>query len=414
MIERSPMKIFSLERLKELLGRSQYRVRILVFILLFAILILTAQGIGRDKLSGQLIFEFAVTIGAVAALQILWDFLGGDPVETAIDSLSRNSVTKGEFSEVTNKIKLLYQDISLLGDIEQTGVDRLWPTRKIWQSDENDGLEIWKERIIKAENVDILSDSFWSNWFQSQDFRVAFENRIREKKGRTRLLIFRPYSPAVRQRSYDQGSSPSFLSRESNDTLDEIRGMVLRNPSNSSLNVRVNGTAMNNYQIIRADDYILIASYLMRETGSPSPTIQARKGTEKGYYYSYLKHFDHIWQESEDYWAEDNEVKVLELFVTKKGDPENILENLEHVGDIINRINVITGLHKYTIRRYFEVFTHFHILDNHHVPMSEMAFILGVSEGRIKIYKQFSERHKEDRQEKLDLMAKISFSEWGG
>ena len=48
-------------------------------------------------------------------------------------------------------------------------------------------------------------------------------------------------------------------------------------------------------QIIRADERMVIASYLSGETGGPSPTMQLR-GSESVYFHKYAEQFNTIWQ----------------------------------------------------------------------------------------------------------------------
>jgi hypothetical protein len=395
-----------IRRIGALFARPQYRVRLLVFILICLVLAFLAAREDPNTFQGQVLIEFTVTVGAVAALQILWDFLGGDPMEIALNELQEATATKKDVQQIDSHVTSLYRDVTLLGDMERTGIVRLWPSRKHWQSDRLHGIEVWKERIITAQEVDILSDSFWSGWLQYEEFSDPLEKRVSEDRGRMRILIFRPNTPALRQRAYDQGGPPRFLSDESTWSLNRLCGILARHPEQSSLEVRVNSTAMNSFQIIRADDEMIVASYLMRRSGSPSPTVHLRRGGQKNHFDSYSQHFDAIWTEAET-WPPCLDTRIFDLYLARGNQLGDAVQEMTSEMDIMVRINQLTGLHEYTIRRHFDLFTRAILLLQREVPVDETSYLLGIPKERVLEYEGLYAKYNKPEYEDhlIEMMA---------
>ncbi len=101
------------ERIKQLLGEPTYRTKLGFFFLIGIVIILFGSFV-TDPTLQNIFQQFAVTFSAVAVIQFLWDFLGGEPVEVKIQ-------------EVQEEIEKVGQSLTLLGDLVEgnIGLERI-------------------------------------------------------------------------------------------------------------------------------------------------------------------------------------------------------------------------------------------------------------------------------------------------
>lgn len=69
----------SMKRIKERLSDPIYRTKLFVFILIGVVIVLLSQYMSPGK-SQDFMASFFPMFVAVAIIQFLWDFLGGDPI----------------------------------------------------------------------------------------------------------------------------------------------------------------------------------------------------------------------------------------------------------------------------------------------------------------------------------------------
>ena len=136
---------------KQLLSVPSYRVRLFVFVLLGAFTF--AVGLLLEKYEHpslhDVAFDFGVTFVAVGLVSILWDFLGGDPMERRIAE---------HVSVLDTHLENVHRSLAASTDLLSLGIERVWATRRDWENDKtDDGMAAWKTRVCEARHVNVIS-----------------------------------------------------------------------------------------------------------------------------------------------------------------------------------------------------------------------------------------------------------------
>lgn len=282
------------KRVQQTLQQPAYRIRLAFFLILgFTVALLAVLLQSCLPLWSEVLLEFAVTFGAVGVLQLLWDFLGGDPVELRIE-------------EVRDQVRDLEQPTTLLSDLVDgdIGVERVWRDRQSWEQDSADGKEVWYERVGQARNVDIMSNTLWNNWMHREEFRDKLFDNI-ARGARARILIYDLDSDVLALRAADEGDrfivvpprKVYEMQAEINSTLSRVAEErdKLSPSARTNLEVRLTTQALHPAQVIRADERMVVAIYLSGKSGSPSPTLQLR-GSGSSYFRKYAEQFETLWK----------------------------------------------------------------------------------------------------------------------
>lgn len=295
------------KQIRRLWAIPSYRIRLLFFVILGTATILGSLLIENQYWQG-ILSNFAVTFTAVGLIDFLWDILGGEPMETNMNN---------SFIEVNNKIDSINQSIGVIADLAnfQIGIERIWPTRREWEKDARDGLAIWKKRVCQAKQVDIVSTTFYTRWGSDEDFWRDLVDSI-NRGTKFRLLIYKPDSDALRIRSETEDDPKIGETTEMkmgiHSTLQKIAKNMrgLSKEARKNFEVRLNSKFYQLAQIIRADKQILVAIYLSKKTGSPSPTFQVA-GPDSTYFKTYSQQFEILWEYGNEI-TDDEFQKILQ------------------------------------------------------------------------------------------------------
>jgi len=277
------------KRFRETLQQPAYRTRLAFFLILgFTAVLLAVLIESRLPLWSEVLLEFAVTFGAVGVLQLLWDFLGGEPMELRLE-------------EVKDEVRNVQKSITLLSDLVDgnIGVERIWSDRQAWREDPVDGLRVWFDRLFQANRIDIMSNTLWNNWMHRVEFRRGLFDNIAQG-ARVRILIYDPDSEVLRLRAKDEKDVPGEMQIEIKATMLRVAEERSNLPvsARTNLEVRLTTQTLHPVQMIRADDQMIVASYLSGQSGTPSPTMQLR-GSESSYSFKYAKQFQTLWDRAE-------------------------------------------------------------------------------------------------------------------
>jgi len=193
---------------RQLLRQPVYRTKLAFFLILgFAIALLAVLLQSRSPFWSEVLLEFAVTFGAIGVLQLLWDFLGGEPLELRIEGI------KDEMGNIQKSITVLSDLID--GNI---GIERIWPDRQAWQMDPVDGLKVWQARVCQARRIDMMSNTLWNNWMHQEEFRERLFYNVTQG-ALVRILIYDPNSEVLRLRAKDEKDVPGEMQQEIKATL---------------------------------------------------------------------------------------------------------------------------------------------------------------------------------------------------
>jgi hypothetical protein len=265
--------------------------------------------VANSPVWNEILLQFAVTFAAVGVLQVLWDFLGGEPLELRID-------------EVKDEVREIQTSVDLLSDLVDgnIGIERIWADRRSWQSDQEDGLTAWQERVCQAEQVDIVSNTLWINWMQEDHRKRLFKNII--GGARVRMIVYEPGSEVQQLRAWDEIDVPGQMEAEIKATLLRLAEdeKALPEAARQNLQLRLTFRSVHSAQIIRADDRMLVATYLSGKSGSPSPTMQLR-GVESSYFQKYAEQIEILWERAKPSDGEQRE-RVLREYSTLPTPPD--------------------------------------------------------------------------------------------
>jgi hypothetical protein len=187
------------------------------------------------------------------------------------------------------------------------GLERIWVNRREWEQNPVAGLASWKTRVCRARTVDIVSNTLWTRWFHDEAFRREFFANI--AYGATvRILIYDPRSEVLRLRASDENDpgAGKQMRNEIESTLEVVvrDRAALDEAAKKRITVRLTNRHYHLAQIVRADEKMLVATYLSRKTGSAAPTFQLR-GPETAYYSTYLEQIDSLWADGLEVSDED-------------------------------------------------------------------------------------------------------------
>ncbi|MFZ6027848.1 MAG: hypothetical protein ACOYYS_09045 [Chloroflexota bacterium] len=320
-----------LENFKKLFN-VRNRTGLAFFGLLGAVLYLLARMmIGQSLFSGPtcsgIFDQFAVVLIGVSLVEIVWKFLGGDPVEDQLNAGFEKTAVKAAATEqsilhkldtVDAKVAALaeaaHTSTTVLADINQfhLGIERAWPTRREWMNDPHDGPAVWQQRQSTAKEIDIVSNTLWTSWFRDGKTRQEFFDNI-TRGARVRILIYHPQAlllvlRAANEISLNPKKSADLRAAEVANSFNEMRQEItstllslainrqnLSEAACKNLQVRLNTGYYHLAQIVRADDRMLITSYLAGKTGTPSPVMQIR-GAHTAYYESHRSQWETLWE----------------------------------------------------------------------------------------------------------------------
>lgn len=273
------------ERLWQTLEQPAYRTKLAFFLILgVSVFLLSALLQSRSSFWSDVLREFAIAFSAVGVLQLLWDFLGGEPLELRI-------------AEVKEEVKSIKSGITPLSDLMNgnIGIERIWPDRRAWYLDSGDGLREWHIRVCEAKHVDILSNTLWNNWLHDGEFRSRLFKNIAHG-AHVRILIYDPEADVVRRRAADEKDVPGEMQQEIKASLVSLaRGWTtLPHSAKANLEVCLTTSTVHPVQMIRADEHMLVAHYLVGKSGGPSPTMQLR-GNDSVYFRKYTEQFQTLW-----------------------------------------------------------------------------------------------------------------------
>jgi hypothetical protein len=276
-------------RFRKTLEQPTYRTKLAFFLILsFTIVLIAVLLQSRAPFWSGILLEFAVTFGAVGVLQLLWDFLGGEPLELRIEGI------KDEMGNIQRSITVLSDLID--GNI---GIERIWLDRRTWQADPVDGLKAWQARVCQARCIDIMSNTLWNNWMHQGELRERLFYNV-ARGALVRILIYDPNSEVLRLRAKDEKDVPGEMQQEIKATLLRVAEGWNALPVSAKANfiVRLTNEALHPAQMIRADERMVVAIYLSGKSGGPSPTVQLRD-SESSYFRKYAEQFETLWQRAE-------------------------------------------------------------------------------------------------------------------
>jgi hypothetical protein len=276
-------------KFRQTLEQPTYRTKLAFFLVLGITVVLLAILLqSRSPFWSEILLEFAVTFIAVGVLQLLWDFLGGEPLELRIE-------------EVKDDVRRVGQPITVVSDLldGDIGIERIWKDRRVWRGDPVDGLKVWEARVCQAKRVDIMSNTLWNNWIKHDEFRAKLFEHVAQGTAIVRILVYDPDADVLSLRARDEEELliPGEMQMEIANTLRRVAEGWSDLPASArnKLEVRLTYQTLHPAQTIRADERMLVAIYLSGRSGGLSPTMQLR-GSGSSYFCKYDDQFETLWR----------------------------------------------------------------------------------------------------------------------
>jgi hypothetical protein len=184
----------------------------------------------------------------------------------------------------------------LISDIKNSGIEGLWPRRREWQYDPANGMQMWLKRVCQANRVEIMSNTLWNFGMRDRKFRRDLFANI-ARGALVRILVYDPDSDVLRLKAGDEKDAPGEMQTEIKSTLLRlVQGWAqLEELARRNLQVGLTHKSLHFVQLIRADELILVTSYLSGTTGGESPTMQLR-GPGSAYFDIYAEQFSIMWK----------------------------------------------------------------------------------------------------------------------
>ncbi len=235
-------------------------------------------------------------------LIIHYDGIDKNSFETIPTELSECLKKACENAQVENK-KI---STNLSKDIIESniGIDRLWKDRHSWQDNKHDGLDKWRnEYIPNASCIQIQSNTFWNNWLKDKKFLQCLCNLLENTC--IEILFLDPESEmlGIRGNDEDELNAPhkrgKTLKKEIIRSLNSLYKYVHDKSKHlqNNLEIRLSREYILLSQIIRADNRMLVTTYLSGKTGSFYPTMQLCND-DTHWFKTYAEQFQINWDRS--------------------------------------------------------------------------------------------------------------------
>ena len=280
---------------KELIRKNSPYI---IFALVGVILLLAAKVFQNDAFWSSFLLNLGIVVIAVTVVELLWKFVGGNPLLEAI--------------------KLLQISTSLLKDIEGSGIVRVHPKRQEWASNLNNFLLY----VASAREVDMMGNILRNNWTNNPDFMENLKSRTQEEQCKFRILLLDPNSDILEQRAKDEAiwNKDDEKEKAYKISYDRMRTEIIAslyqfetvkrelNEKNSQyLEIKVVNQSNIYCNIIRADDKMIVAKYLLSVRGGGAPIIEIY-GRDTSFYKIFSNEFESMWKRGVD-WRPSTKVK---------------------------------------------------------------------------------------------------------
>lgn len=241
-----------------------------------------SQGTESPKLSGfwsQVFMNGGFVFLTVGVLDLMWRFLGGNPVDQTLEEL------KGSLANAS----------SLAGDSARTGLARVFSVGSDYKKDEE-----WMAFLASArERVDIMAYTAHS-WVRGNDFVNIVASLV--NNGVKVRLVFMDESneEGIRGKFIGDHKRPenaNLVVSHIGVTRDFLRQMEQAIKPNRKANFQWRAVKKGNItmHVSRVDNTLVAIPYLMCRAGNSCPGLEVR-GTDKPLFKAYMEELERFWE----------------------------------------------------------------------------------------------------------------------
>lgn len=238
---------------------------------------------GQTQAWAQLVSDISLNVGitiiAVSLIDWIWRRVGGDPLMNAINEL-RSATT-------------------LLGDLRNTGLKRVFLTRAQAGEQRNEV----QDKMVQAREVDMMGIALRSGWSSNPRFQEIVRSRARAGKTKFRVMVLDPEAQVTQQRTFEEDGQPSNrISEAASSTLRTMLQIKQSLPEDNQdfLKIKVIQETNIYCSIVRADDMMVVTKYVLHLSGGNSEMLEI-EGSEGTLFKLYQNEFNATWNRALDW-----------------------------------------------------------------------------------------------------------------
>lgn len=286
----------------------------LVGALLLVLAYVLADPAEQSKFISQSFVQLAFILLTVAVLGILWSWMGGDPVASAIDELKPQITRASEQSSRDMRLSLEKAAIDLKESVKGASDESLGALNSSIRLLQ-DGTRVGLDRVV-ATSADFGTPGEWMSMLKAATGSVdlmgytlhvwtkgaLFSHVVMDLVQRGvnfRLLVMDPANPFFEvfiNSRHVRSVSPDNVRAELKAIGNVVRSIQSRSEgAKGSIEIRMVRDGVIGCQICRFDEHMTIIPYLWSVVASESPLLLVSR-KEGGVFASYQREFDLLWR----------------------------------------------------------------------------------------------------------------------
>jgi hypothetical protein len=257
-------------------------------VILFGIIVGQSSNVMPD-----LLLSIGLSILTVSLINILWGWMGNEPVKNSIDEIQKS--VQESIEEIRNPIQKsiteIQDSIELLQDSHKTGVIRVMSDREDFIKKR---LESFRTRMRTATEIDVMGRVLYSNWANSDDIKEIFRDTAERRKCTIRILVLDPDGTVAQDRDAQEKRKGASIAniRDTLRIFTELKESLSENALGTIELKTIDAILYE--QIARVDGYIWVQPYLHYVHGSGCPSFEI-EGTTTSLYKKYKAEFEALW-----------------------------------------------------------------------------------------------------------------------
>jgi hypothetical protein len=254
---------------------------ILIFVVAFGL----AEVGEHAQMWADIIKDFGVVIMALAVTDIVWKFVGGDPVTGELTQLR---------SEISEQVGWLRRSNELSRSADESGLVAMAATPAL-------GVD-WKLLFtLSTQNIDLMALTLLE-LIDNQEMLAALEDAV--KRGvLVRILLYDPKNNKMEFLAENKDATNSLIEMALNKLGEMGRRVQAQKDVKVTFRIRLLRARALQVAVRRFDESIYVMHYLQSQT-SPKTPVFAVEGMKTPLFKVYSEEFDWLFERAADYdWS---------------------------------------------------------------------------------------------------------------
>lgn len=226
------------------------------------------------------LFNLGIVVVAVVIVELIWRFVGGDPLRKEINVLNR-------------QVERLAEATNLVEQREKIGLISVHDKLSNFGTEED-----WVRLLGSAtESVDLIGRALFG-WHDARELGEILVSKIKTDGVRFRWLIMSPENPYLSQLDKEPGA---MLSHKIDRMCNLFREIIKKLPSGHAGHLQLRGTTETpiTCSILRFDDVFVVNQYLSTRSSRKCPLFVA-KGRKAAWPVAFREEFELLWKGADD------------------------------------------------------------------------------------------------------------------